>query len=217
MPSKVLAFDSNSRLSNFDDARLSRIEAALPSMRAGSLVYSNSTLAVPGISSVLANGQISPSQGIANTGNSFAFVIQGNFGFSWNGSVLTIYWDGTNGSTPFVVRRADSSQISIPKGSIAIAGLAGETLYAFAPFVAVAQPERVSFVAGDAGSPRYAFSPSVPANTLALAAQAQRLTVNESITSGLIYFTTGASSTTTAGDGTSASGGNPYSGQPDIP
>lgn len=214
MPSKILAFDGNTALSSSDDARIGRLEAALPLTRAGSTIFSDSPLAVPANSAVLPNGQISPSSGLLNAGNAFAFVVQGNFGFAWNGSGLTIYWDGTNGSIPFVVRRADSSQISIPRGSLSISGLGGSTLYAFAPFVSVAQPQRISFVAGDSGSPRYAFSPNVSDTVLSKAAQTQRLTVNESITTGLIYFTTGAAGTTTDGGGTSATGANPYIGQP---
>lgn len=213
MASKILAFDNNSALSNTDDARLSRIEAALPISRAGQVIYSNSALAVPAISAVLASGQISPSSGVQNTGNAFAFVVQGQFGFAWNGSGLTIYWDGTNGSIPFVVRRADATQISIPRGSISISGLDASTLYSFAPFVAVAQPQRVSFVVGDSGSPRYAFSPSISQSQLAMAAQTQRLTVNEAITNGLIQFTTGAGSVPSSGGGSSSGGRSPYVGQ----
>jgi hypothetical protein len=210
-----LTFGSNSSLSTTDDARLSRLEAGFPQSRAGGVLYSKSPNAVPSNAAVLSSGLISPTQGIAATGNAFPFVVQGNFGFSWNGTTLTIYWDGSNGSSPFVIRRADGTQISVPRGSIDIAGLSGTTLYSFAPFISVAQPERVSFVLGDAGSPRYAFSPASSAASLATASQTQRLTSNERLTDGLIYFTTGASGTSTAGNGTSSNGSNPYTGQAD--
>lgn len=206
----ALSFGENSGLSSFDDARLSRVESALPVSRAGGVLYSSSGLAVPSSSSVLASGKISPSTGIATTGNTFPFSVQGQFGFSWDGSVLSIYWDGTNGSQPLVVRRSDGSQFSIPKGSIRISSLAASTQYAFAPFLAVSQPQRVSFVVGDSGSPRYALSPSAPAVTLAQASQTQRLTTNERLTDSFIYFTTGDSGTATSGGGTG--GTSPYPG-----
>jgi len=198
MPS--LAFGTSSTLSANDDARLSRLEASLPRSISGGVLYSAASTAIPSSSSVLANGQISPS-GIAATGNTFPFVVQGQFAFSWDGANLNIWWDGSNGSVPFVIRRADNSNFSIPKGSMQIGALMGKTLYSFAPFISVAQPTRVSFVAGDSGSPRFAFSPSASADSLLQAAQTQRLTINESLTTGLITYTTGTASTTNAGSG----------------
>jgi hypothetical protein len=197
------------------DGRISRLEAALPRNVAGSPLYSNSSSATPARVAVLPSGLISPSTGIAATGSAFPFVVQGQFGFAWAANVLTIYWDGTNGSIPFVIRRSDGTKITIPNGTLAISGLSPSTNYSFAPFVAVAQPSVVSFVAGDSGSPRFAFSPNAPTDSLASASQTQRLTVNESITNGLIYFTTGTATTTTTGGGAASGGGNPYTGQPD--
>lgn len=197
-----LAFGDNSTLSNTDDARLSRVEGAMPVSRAGAVTYSSSALSIPASSAVLDNGQISPSTGVSATGNTFSFVVQGKFGFAWAGTILTIYWDGTNGSLPFVIRRADKSTFSVPRGSMSIAALSQNTLYSFAPFISVAQPQAVSFVVGDSGSPRFAMSPTFPATATAQASQTQRLTINERLTDGFISFTTGNSGTTTAGSGT---------------
>lgn len=211
--SEFISFGKVSNLSASDSARLSRVEAALPKTAAGQLTYSGSMVSAVGANSVLPNGQISPTAGVSNTGNTFPFIVQGQFGFAWDGSILTIYWDGTNGSIPFVVRRADGSQISIPSGNLAVSGLSAATAYSFAPFIAVAQPQSMSFVAGDVGMPRYAFSPSADPQKLALAAQTQSLAANERITNGLIFYTTGPSGGASAGQGVNDLGNNPYPGQ----
>lgn len=205
----ALKFGSNSDLSVTDDARLSRLEATIISKRGGMTLASTSAYAVPSTTAVLSSGQISPSSGISNTGNAFPSVVQGNFAFVWDNGSLTIYWDASNGSNPFVIRRTDGTQISIPKGSITISGLGASIEYGFAPFISVAQPQRVSFVAGDSGAPRYAFSPSISQQLVISAAQTQQLAANEALTTGLIYFTTGGSGTRTSGLGT-----NNYRNQP---
>ena len=192
MPDSPFIFSSPSTLSASDSARLSRIESSLPKSVAGARVYSASGLAVPAAAAVLPSGQISPSSGVSNTGSAFPFVVQGAFGFTWTANTLTLYWDGTNGSTPFLIRRTDGTLLSIPRGSLAILGLAG-----------------------DAGSPRYAFSPSATPSALAAASQTQRLSVNESLTTALIYYVTGAATTATTGGGTGG-GGSPYTGAPDT-
>lgn len=209
----MISFGTVSNLSASDSARISRLEAALPKSAAGQVVFSPSTVAAVGAGSVLPNGQISPTAGVANTGNTFPFVVQGQFGFTWDGALLTIYWDGTNGSIPFVIRRTDNSQISVPGGKLAVSNLSASTAFSFAPFIAVAQPQSMSFVAGDSGNPRFAFSATADPQTLALAAQTQSLAANERITNGLVFYTTGPSGSGSAGQGTNDLGNNPYPGQ----
>lgn len=201
---QTMNFVNNSKLSNTDDARLSRIEAALPSTVAGKVTFSNSNLAVPNTSSVTSSGSIAPT-GVQATGSTFAFVVQGNYSFTSTGDTITIHWDGTNGSKLLAIRRADGSNYSITANSMTISGLTSGVQYGFSSFVAIAQPASLSFVQGDAGTPQFAFSPTASPALISSASRTQRLTTNERITEGLIYFT--------AGVGASGPGTGTYTGQ----
>jgi len=183
-----LKFPDNSQLSTTDDARVSRLEAAYPTSIAGRVTFSNSSLAVPATGSVLASGAIAPT-GIQATGSTFAFVVQGNFSFTSDGTSITIRWDGSNGSKLLAIRRADGSNYSVSAGSMTVGGLTAGVQYGFSPFVAISQPQNLSFVQGDTGTPKFAFSPSAGANLISSASRTQRLTTNERITEGLIFFT----------------------------
>ena len=199
-----LKFPDNSQLSTTDDARLSRLEAAYPTSIAGRVTFSPSTLSVPSAGSVLPSGAIAPT-GIQATGSTFAFVVQGNFGFISDGTSITIHWDGSNGSKLLAIRRADGSNYSVTVGSMTVGGLTAGTQYGFSPFVAIAQPQNLSFVQGDAGTPTFAFSPTADASLISSASRTQRLTTNERITEGLIFFT--------ANVGASGLGTGTYTGQ----
>jgi hypothetical protein len=199
-----LKFPDNSQLSVTDDARLSRLEAGFPSSVAGKVTFSNSTVAVPSTNSVLSSGQVAPT-GIQATGSTFAFVIQGNFAFTSTGGSITIYWDGSNGSKLLAIRRADGSNYSILAGSMTIGGLTAGVQYGFSSFVSIAQPQHLSFVQGDAGQAQFAFSPAATPALLSSASRTQRLTTNERITEGLIFFT--------ANPGASGLGTGTYTGQ----
>lgn len=183
-----LKFPDNSQLSTTDDARLSRLEAAYPTSIAGRVTFSNSSLAVPATGSVLPSGAIAPT-GIQATGSTFAFVVQGNYSFTSDGSSITIHWDGSNGSKLLAIRRADGTNYSILAGSMKISGLTAGVQYGFSSFVAIAQPQNLSWVQGDSGTPKFAFSPSATPTLISSASRTQRLTTNERITEGLIYFT----------------------------
>lgn len=199
-----LVFPDNSKLSNTDDARISRLEAGYPATVYGRQTFSSSSLAVPGKGSVLQSGAIAPT-GIQATGSTFAFVVQGNFAFTSTGAAITIHWDGTNGSKLLAIRRADGSNYSILAGSMAIGGLTAGVQYGFSAFVAIAQPQSLSFAAGDAGAPAFAFSPSATPLLVSAASRTQRLTTNERITEGPIFFT--------ANVGASGLGTGTYTGQ----
>lgn len=199
-----LKFPDNSKLSTTDDARLSRLEAGFPTKVAGQVTFSNSSQAVPGASTVMPSGQVAPT-GITATGSTFAFVVQGNFAFTSTGSAITIYWDGSNGSKLLAIRRADGSNYSILAGSMTIGGLTPGVQYGLSSFVAIAQPDHLSFVQGDAGTPEFAFSPSATPAMISEASRTQRLTTNERITEGLIFFT--------ANVGASGLGTGTYTGQ----
>lgn len=199
-----LIFTNNSKLSNTDDARLSRVEAALPTKVAGQVTFSASSLSVPANTAVQSSGNIAPT-GVTATGSTFAFVVQGNFAFTSNGSSITIFWDGTNGSNLLAIRRADGSNFSVTAGSMTVSGLTAGQQYGFSAFVAIAQPSMLSFVQGDSGDPKFAFSPSATPALISSASRTQRLTTNERITEGPIYFT--------ANVGASGLGTGIYTGQ----
>ena len=199
-----LKFPDNSKLSNTDDARVLRLEAGYPTSIAGRVTFSNSSLAVPASGSVLPSGAIAPT-GIRATGSTFAFVVQGNFSFTSSGDSITIHWDGSNGSKLLAIRRADGSNYSVVAGSMTIGGLTAGTQYGFSSFVAIAQPQSLSFVQGDSGNPKFAFSPSAGDALISSASRTQRLTTNERITEGLIFFT--------ANVGASGLGTGTYTGQ----
>lgn len=199
-----LKFPDNSQLSTTDDARLSRLESGYPTTVAGRVTFSPSTLSVPASGSVLASGQVAPT-GIQATGSTFAFVVQGNFSFTSTGDTITIHWDGSNGSKLLAIRRADGSNYSILAGSMTIGGLTAGTQYGFSSFVSIAQPQHLSFVQGDTGAPAFAFSPAATPALISSASRTQRLTTNERITEGLIFFT--------ANVGASGIGTGTYTGQ----
>ena len=183
-----LKFPDNSQLSTTDDARLSRLEAAYPSSIAGHVTFSSSSLAVPATGSVTASGAIAPT-GIQATGSTFAFVVQGNFAFTSDGASITIHWNGASGSKLLAIRRADGSNFSVQAGSMTVTGLTAGVQYGFSSFVAIAQPTMLSFVQGNVGQPQFAFSPSATPAMISEASRIQRLTTNERITEGLIFFT----------------------------
>ena len=199
-----LKFPDNSQLSTTDDARLSRLEAGYPTSIAGKVTFSPSTLSVPAAGSVLPSGAIAPT-GIRATGSTFAFVVQGNFGFTSDGTSITIHWNGSNGSKLLAIRRADGSNYSVQAGSMTVGGLTAGVQYGFSPFVAISQPQNLSFVQGDTGTPGFAFSPAADATLISSASRTQRLTTNERITEGLIFFT--------ANIGASGPGTGTYTGQ----
>lgn len=199
-----LVFPDNSKLSNTDDARLSRLEAGYPATVFGRQTFSNSSLAVPAKGATTSSGVIAPT-GIQATGSTFAFVVQGNFAFTSSGTAITIYWDGSNGSKLLAIRRADGSNYSITAASMTIGGLTAGVQYGFSAFVAIAQPSKLSFASGDIGAPKFAFSPSATPLLVSAASRTQRLTTNERITEGPIFFT--------ANIGASGLGTGTYTGQ----
>ena len=114
---------------NSSDAMLQslikRTSGAIPYLRATVQVASTSSVKAPaqsGINAVSsgnqASGQVNPNTGLQNVGNVFPFYVQGKFGFVATPTTITLYWDGTNGSLPFVVKRVDGTSFSVPQGII---------------------------------------------------------------------------------------------------
>ena len=191
---------------NTSDAMLQslikRTSGAIPYLRATVQVASTSSVKAPaqsGINTVSsgnqASGQVNPNTGLQNVGNAFPFYTQGKFGFVATPTTITLYWDGTNGSLPFVVKRVDGTSFSVPQGSLVISGLNAGTIYGFLPYNCLTNQTVLSFVTGDAGSPRFAFSPSATPELKAQASQRQNLSSNEAITENFVYYTTSPSGT----------------------
>ena len=203
-------------------SRIKRSDGSIPYARRANQVYSTSKVKAPLSSGVNPSnsglyqaGTVSPTGGLQNVGNTFPMYIQGNFAFVASPTGLTIYWDGTNGSQIFVIKRVDGTSYTVPKGSLAINGLSPATLYGFLPFNCLTRPETLSFCTGDAGDPRYAFSPSCPQSIISAANQTSNLANNEAITQSFIYYMTPASGTS-SGDGLPGVN-SPYSQRRDAP
>ena len=179
--------------------RIKRSDGSIPYLRRANQVYSAAPIKAPAASSVntsnsgnYAAGQVS-NTGVQGVGNNTPFYVQGTFGFVASATTITIYWDGTHGSVPLVIKRVDGTNYSVPKGAIGILGLSPSTSYGFLPYNKLTNQDSLSFSVGDSGAPRYAFSPTCPAALIASANQNQKLSTSEAITSAFIYFTTPAS------------------------
>ena len=186
------------------NARIARTEGAIPYIRRANQVFSGSPVKAPSRNSVnpvnsgsQASGTINPDTGIANVGNAFPFVIQGQFGFTSDANSITLFWDGTNGSKIFAVKRVDGTNYTIPSGSMTIGGLQPGTLYGFLPYNKLTSQNQLSFTIGDAGVPQFAFSPNASPDLIAQANQNQSLASNESVTNSFVYYSTTAAGTST--------------------
>lgn len=191
------------------NARLNRVEGAVPYIRRTSQVFSNSKVKAPSQGSVeivasgnQASGQINPYSGISAVGNAFPFVIQGRLGATTTANSITLYWDGTNNSQIFVIKRTDGTSFTVSSGSMTISGLQPSTFYGFLPYNKTTNQDNLSFSLGDSGSPMFAFSPTADPALIATANQNQKMASSEAVTSGFVYFQTTAA-------GTAAVLGNP--------
>lgn len=194
---------------NDTTSRLRRLEGAYPKTNHTGPVFSSSKYTLPASTAVLSTGQISPLSAISAVGNLSPYVLSGNVGFSATSTSITAYWDGTNGSVPMVVKRADGTNFSVPTGSQVITGLTPSTTYSFSIFWNVNNRSGLSFGPGDSGSPMIAMSPTVPQQIINVALQLQQSFNTEPIYAGLVYFTTTASGSSSGAGNTSA--GVPYS------
>lgn len=219
MPDSIFQVKTGQAMMN---ARLNRVEGSIPYIRRATQVYSTSKVKAPSQGSVEStasniqySGQIKPAVGIVAVGNAFPFTIQGNFGFTATANSITLYWDGTNGSKIFVIKRTDGTSFTVPSGSMTVTGLQPSMVYGFLPYNKTTSQANLSFTVGDAGTPMFAFSPAAPPEFIAAANQNQDMSDNESITQNLIYYSTVAAGTSNGqGDPGQIS---PYSNVRDAP
>lgn len=215
-------FTAKNTASAMLNARLNRVEGAIPYIRHANQVYTGSKVLSPAQnavnvtgSGVSASGLVNPSTGLIAVGNAFPFTVQGNFGFTSTPNSITLYWDGTNGSKIFVIKRVDGTSLTIPSGSLLVSGLSPMTQYGFLPYNKTTTDANMSFTVGDSGSPMFSFSPSASPQFIAQATQNQDMADNESFTQNLIYYSTTAASVSS---GQGAPGTlSPYSNVRDAP
>lgn len=189
-------------------SRLRRVEKTVPYLVRGNSVVS--TAKVQGVnSSALGSGNVLDlaSSSVTKVGSVSPAGVTGQFAAVTSTTTITWYWDGTNGSTPCVIHRADGSTFAVPRGSITISGLTAATTYYFLPFWSVYSPCAVGWVQGTVGSPKIAF---VLADTTNPASsqyyQAQQLLQNrEPLATSFMTQSTTAAGT---GGGTAGGGGS---------
>lgn len=126
------------------------------------------------------------SKGINVTGSFATVVINGGFSVVPTTTGFTIFYDGTNGSTQIVIRRADGYAQTLPKGSLQVTGLTPGTVggtppsYDVLPYY-VPGSCQISWVKGTVGTPQFAFpTGTIGASALAL----QRLRGQEALSDG---------------------------------
>ena len=133
------------------------------------------------------------------------------FAYTATTTSITWYWDGTNGSMPIIIRRADSTMTVVPQGSITITGLSAATDYYFFPFWTPNNRCTIGFVQGTVGDPQIAFvlADLNDPNIGPAAAGQQALQDREPLTSGAMIGSTPAAGT---GGGSAGGGGDPHGG-----
>lgn len=185
--------------------RITRLERGRQYLRAGSLVSpSGNFQSVPnGI--IDQNDLINLVAGVSLVGSVPPNGVVGNFGFTATTTSITIYWDGTNGSTKLKIIRADGTAVQIPANNMTVSGLTLSTTYGFLPFWGVFNNCGVGFVKGDSGTPQFAFTAA--GQTVATVTQ-QSLAGREALSSGFITYAT-PSTGTSGGTGTGSRPGSP--------
>jgi hypothetical protein len=144
----------------------------------------------------LANNKLRPLGNIAPTANNIGFA------YTSTDTSIHLYWDGTNGSSRIVLRRADGTKIAIPGGDIQVTGLAASTTYYCLPYWStLTAPCNISFVPGTVGSPQIFFTVATDLN----AYQQQNLQTVEALSSGFLSVVTAAGGGT-GGGGTGGGG-----------
>jgi hypothetical protein len=199
--------DSDSRLVT----RLRRVEKTVPYLNAGEPVFTSSSAQGVDPNILTSAGAIDiASSNVQKIGGVSPNGVTGQFAAVTTGTTITWYWDGTNGSTPLVIHRADSSTFVVPRGSIQITGLANSTTYYFLPFWNTTGGCQVSWVIGTHGAPQIAFvvaDTTDPANAQFYLAQ-QTLQNREPLAGGFMTQATTSGGTGGGGAGGGGGGGN---------
>lgn len=201
------------------DTRLRRLEVGSQRLRSGVIQPTNGQYARIPISAIDQQQRIDP------TGSTFrklgSVPPSGNvsgFAFTSTANSITWYWDGTNGSTVIVLRRADGSTQVIPTtgSGLTITGLANATTYYFLPYWPPNNGSNVGWVQGTVGTPQIAFvvADTTSVNNGNFYLLEQVLQDREQLTSGFMTATTGTSG---GGGGGGGGGGCVMKGTTIVP
>jgi len=195
---KLFYFKGQSNIIN--DERLNRVESGFPRQRRGLPVNPSGKYQLTRQTSLNSiTGQVNPATGISTTGNLPPKAVQGAISAVAGTTSVTLYWDGSNSSSPIVIKRADGTSTSINTGrrSITITGLTAGTQYGIAPYRGTNQ-SKLGFGPGDSGNPQILLSPTAPDAVTAQAVHLQQLYESEPVYGGVVFFSTPAAGTTTS-------------------
>lgn len=176
-------------------ARIARLEDSAPYiLRGNSFARQGRSQFSPIDSSGVVDGKINlaTSAGISFQGILAPNVIDGQFTVaSPSDSTATIYWDGTNSSRVFLIRRADGTSTTIPGNNLTITGLTHDVKYEVLPFWVPFNQCGLGFAPGTVGTPVIAFASTDSDTLVAQGVAAQSLAGREPI--GTVSWTQPAS------------------------
>ena len=155
-------------------SRLRRLEASKPYQLRGNTFAAGSDY-LPIKSSAVSGGKIdfTSTDSMHYAGIISPNVIDGQFSFACaSDSTCTIYWDGTNSSSVFKIRRADQTVTVVPGSSISLSGLTHDVKYQAYAFWVPFNACGLGFSAGQHGTPQIAIA-STDSDTIAKQAEAE--------------------------------------------
>ncbi len=186
-------------------ARVSRLEDVTPfTIRGDAFAGQGRNKFFPIDSTGILKGKLNlgTSSGINFQGILAPNVIDGQFTVACpSDSSATIYYDGTNSSRVFVIRRADKTTSTVPGSNITITGLTNSLTYEAIAYWVPGNACGMSWAPGTVGTPAIAFLSTDSDTTVAQALATQSLAGNEPI--GHISWTQpGSGGTSSASDPT---------------
>lgn len=142
---------------------------------------------------------------VQGSAGSIPFSTSTSFTYTATTTSITWYWDGTNGSSPLTIYRADGTTTGPLSGNQAITGLTNATTYNFYPYYDETT-KSLAWVAGGSGTPAYA-QPSAGSKALV---QSQNLRTRIPLSIGGMQASTGAGGSGSGGGG--GGGGGCFTG-----
>jgi len=169
-------------------ARIARIESVTP-YRLGGGMFAPSDFS-PLDSGGLIDGKLNlaTSSSISFMGSMAPAVVDGVFSVgSATDSTATIYYDGTNSSRVFLLRRADQTVSVIPPNNISLSGLTSSAVYTAYAYWTPFNECGLGWASGLAGTPLIAFTAAATATQIKQAVAQQHFAGREEI--GSIQWT----------------------------
>lgn len=164
-------------------ARLSRVEDIVPLVQRGGGFAAqgrNQYLPVSASGTQIGKLDFTTSSAVNFQGIMSPNVIDGQFAVSKpSDSTATIYWDGTNTSRVFIIRRADGTTTTVPGSSISLTGLTHDVQYQALPYWVPFNACGLGFAPGTVGTPQIAFASTDSDTTFSQGRAIQSLAGNE--------------------------------------